>query len=62
VRPPKENFMNDKNTDRQMTQEEVAQIFGMTRNAIQQIEKRALKKFKKEIAKRGIKKEDYLGE
>ena len=62
MRPPKENFMNDKNTDRQMTQEEVAQIFGMTRNAIQQIEKRALKKFKKEIAKRGIKKEDYLGE
>jgi DNA-directed RNA polymerase sigma subunit (sigma70/sigma32) len=62
VRPPKENFMNDKKTDKHMTQEEVAKSFGMTRIAIQQIEKRALEKFKKEIAKRGIKKEDYLGE
>ena len=53
--------MNDKNKDKQMTQEEVARSFGMTRNSIQQIEKRAMEKFKKEIAKRGIKKEDYLG-
>lgn len=44
-----------------MTQEEVAQVLGVTRNAVQQVEKKAIEKFKKELKKRGLKKEDYLG-
>lgn len=35
-----------------MTQQEVADSLGITRNAVQQIEKRAYKKFRKELAKR----------
>jgi DNA-directed RNA polymerase sigma subunit (sigma70/sigma32) len=63
VRSPKENFdMNDKKSKEQnMTQEEVAQAFGVTRNYVQQVEKRALEKLRAELKKRGLKKEDYLG-
>lgn len=54
--------MNDKkNKEQNMTQEEVAKVFGVTRNYIQQVEKRAIQKLKREMAKRNIKKEDYLG-
>lgn len=35
-----------------MNQQEVADALGITRGAVQQIEKRAYKKFKKELAKR----------
>lgn len=63
MRSPKENFdMNDKNSkEHYMTQEEVAQAFGITRNYVQQIEKRALEKIRAELKKRGVKKEDYIG-
>jgi len=45
-----------------MTQEEVAEAFGISRNYVQQIEKRALEKLRAEFKKRGVMKEDYLGE
>ena len=35
-----------------MTQQEVADALGITRNAVQQIEKRAYKKFKRALSKR----------
>jgi RNA polymerase sigma factor (sigma-70 family) len=35
-----------------MTQQEVADALGITRNAVQQIERRAYKKFKRALAKR----------
>ena len=35
-----------------MTQQEVADILGITRTAVHQIEKRAYKKFKRALAKR----------
>lgn len=44
-----------------MTQKEVAEVFGVTRNYIQQVEKRAMEKLRAELKKRGLKKEDYLG-
>lgn len=44
-----------------MTQKEVAEVFGVTRNYIQQVEKRAMEKVRKEMKKRGLKIEDYLG-
>lgn len=48
-------------TEFRMTQDEVAESFGVSRNYIQQIEKRAMEKVRAELEKRGIKKEDYLG-
>lgn len=44
-----------------MTQKEVADVLGVSRNAVQQVEKRAMEKLKNEFLKRGFKKEDYLG-
>jgi len=65
VRPPKENLditmIDNIKTEFRMTQDEVAESFGVSRNYIQQIEKRALEKLRAELKKRGIKKEDYLG-
>jgi DNA-directed RNA polymerase specialized sigma subunit len=51
-----------KNKDWNMTQEEVAEVFGVTRNYVQQIEKRAIEKLRAELKKRGIKKQDLLEE
>jgi len=67
VRSPKENLditmrEDKKNKDWNMTQEEVAQAFGITRNYVQQIEKRAIEKLRAELKKRGIKKQDLLEE
>jgi len=65
VRSPKENLditmIDNIKTEFRMTQDEVAESFGVSRNYIQQIEKRALEKLRAELKKRGIKKEDYLG-
>ena len=65
MRPPKENLditmIDNIKTEFRMTQDEVAQSFGVTRNCIQQIEKRAMEKVRAELKKRGIEKEDYLG-
>ena len=49
-------------TEFRMTQDEVAESFGVSRNYIQQIEKRAMEKVRAELKKRGIKKQDLLGE
>jgi len=67
VRSPKENLditmrEDKKNKDWNMTQEEVAEAFGITRNYVQQIEKRAIEKLRAELKKRGIKKQDLLEE
>lgn len=67
MRSPKENLditmrEDKKNKDWNMTQEEVAQAFGVTRNYVQQIEKRAIEKLRAELKKRGIKKQDLLEE
>jgi DNA-directed RNA polymerase specialized sigma subunit len=67
VRSPKEKLditmrEDKKNKDWNMTQEEVAQVFGVTRNYVQQIEKRAIEKLRAELKKRGIKKQDLLEE
>jgi DNA-directed RNA polymerase sigma subunit (sigma70/sigma32) len=66
VRSPKENFditmIDNIKTEFRMTQDEVAESFGVTRNYIQQIEKRALEKLRAELKKRGIKKQDLLEE
>ncbi len=66
MRSPKENLditmIDNIKTELRMTQDEVAESFGVTRNYIQQIEKRALEKLRAELKKRGIKKQDLLGE
>jgi DNA-directed RNA polymerase sigma subunit (sigma70/sigma32) len=53
--------MKEDNKETGMTQKEVAELFGVTRNYIQQVEKRAMEKLRAELKKRGLKKEDYLG-
>jgi DNA-directed RNA polymerase specialized sigma subunit len=53
--------MNEDKKNTEMSQKEVAEAFGVTRNYIQQVEKRAMEKLRTELKKRGLKKEDYLG-
>ena len=66
MRPPKENLditmIDNIKTEFRMTQDEVAESFGVSRNYIQQIEKRAMEKVRDELQKRGFKKQDLLGE
>ena len=66
MRPPKENLditmIDNIKTEFRMTQDEVAKSFGVSRNYIQQIEKRAMEKVRAELQKRGFKKQDLLGE
>lgn len=66
MRPPKENLditmIDNIKTEFRMTQDEVAKSFGVSRNYIQQIEKRAIEKLRAELQKRGFKKQDLLGE
>jgi DNA-directed RNA polymerase specialized sigma subunit len=45
-----------------MNQREVAEALGVSRTAIQQIEKRAFKKIKRYFAQRNINPKDYIGE
>jgi DNA-binding XRE family transcriptional regulator len=45
-----------------MTQQEVADSLGITRTAVYQIEQRAYKKFKKELAKRMKHINDLIGD
>ena len=45
-----------------MTQEEVAEALGVRREVISLIEKKIMQKIRAEFLKRGIKKEDYLGD
>ena len=45
-----------------LTQQEVADSLGITRTAVYQIEQRAFKKFKRELAKRIKNIEDLLGD
>ena len=66
MRPPKENLditmIDNIKTEFRMTQDEVAESFGVSRNYIQQIEKSAMEKVRAELQKRGLKKQDLLGE
>lgn len=53
--------MKEDKNNTEMSQKEVAEVFGVSRNYIQQVEKRAIEKIRAEMKKRGIKIEDYLG-
>ena len=54
--------MTDRKDIPQMTQQEVAEALGTRREVISLIEKRIMTKIRAEFERRGIKKEDYLGE
>jgi transcriptional regulator len=54
--------MTDRKDIPHMTQQEVAEALGTRREAISLIEKRIMMKIRAEFERRGIKKEDYLGE
>jgi DNA-directed RNA polymerase specialized sigma subunit len=47
--------------DFNMTHEKIGEYFGISRAAAGQLEVEALKNFRKELEKRGIKMEDLLG-
>jgi DNA-directed RNA polymerase sigma subunit (sigma70/sigma32) len=57
VKKPKQPRVTDYDG---MTQQEVADALGITRNAVQQIEKRAFQKFKRGLAKRLKHITDYI--
>jgi len=50
----------DRPTQADMTQQEVADAWGTTRAAVADIEKRALRKLRNELAKRGYTMEDFF--
>ena len=50
----------EKDQDHAMTQAEVAKEFGVTRGAIQVVERKAMEKLRRLLAERKINKEDYL--
>jgi DNA-directed RNA polymerase sigma subunit (sigma70/sigma32) len=54
--------MSEKNNPWQsdMTQQEVADAMGITRAAVQDIEKRALRKLRNELRKRGLTLNDFF--
>lgn len=54
--------MRDKDYSDGMTQQEIADVLGVSRNAVQQMERNIIRKLQREFERRGIKKEDYLGE
>ena len=52
--------MRDRPMQADMTQQEVADAMGTTRAAVADIEKRALRKLRNELAKRGYTMEDFF--
>jgi len=52
--------MQDRRMQADMTQQEVADAMGTTRAAVADIEKRALRKLRNELAKRGYTMEDFF--
>ena len=52
--------MRDRPMQADMTQQEVADALGTTRAAVADIEKRALRKLRHELAKRGYTMEDFF--
>jgi transcriptional regulator len=54
--------MTDRKDTPHMTQQEVAEALGTRREVISLIEKRIMTKIRAEFERRGIKKEDYLGD
>ena len=54
--------MTDRRDVPNMTQEEVAEALGTRREVISLMEKRIMQKIRAEFERRGIKKEDYLGD
>jgi DNA-directed RNA polymerase specialized sigma subunit len=57
----KKEFVAKGPYDNHMTQQEVADAMGMDRAYVGYIEQQAKAKFKRELAKRGYKMEDFLG-
>ena len=53
---------NKKEAPDGMTQQQIADVLGVTRVAVQQMEAKMLEKLRKELLKRGIKREDFFGE
>jgi DNA-directed RNA polymerase specialized sigma subunit len=53
--------MRDKDYTDGMTQQQIADVLGVSRNAIQQMERNIIIKIQRAFKRRGIKKEDYLG-
>jgi DNA-directed RNA polymerase specialized sigma24 family protein len=51
---------NDKTKQYVMSQAEVAEKMFLCKNTVMNVEKRAIEKFKKKLAERGIKLEDLL--
>lgn len=54
--------MDAKQNNEEMTQAEVAKVFGVTRGAVQVVERNALEKLRKLVEQRKINKDDYLGD
>jgi transcriptional regulator len=54
--------MTDRKDIPHMTQQEVAEALGTRREVISLMEKKIMAKIRAEFEKRGIKKEDYLGD
>jgi transcriptional regulator len=54
--------MTDRKDVPHMTQQEVAEALGVRREVISLMEKKIMQKIRAEFLKRGIKKEDYLGD
>ena len=51
---------NKKEAPDGMTQQEIADVLGVTRVAVQQMEAKILQKLRQELLKRGIKREDFF--
>ena len=51
---------NKKEAPDGMTQQEIADVLGVTRVAVQQMEAKILQKLRQELLKRGIKREDLF--
>lgn len=62
LRRLREDYMRDKDYSDGMTQQEIADVLGVSRNAVQQMERNIIRKLQREFEKRGLKKEDYLGD
>lgn len=55
-------LMRDKYYADGMTQQEIANVLGVSRCAVQQMERNIIRKIQRHFEKHGIKKEDYLEE
>jgi len=61
MRKEKKDFVAKGAYDNHMTQQEVADAMGLGREHVGYIEQQAKAKFRRELAKRGYKMEDFIG-